>query len=390
MVKFGKIIFIQYGDYRHAFNNLESGGREQYYAQSHSMKYVESLTKLFDEVIVLCLATDYSYETLINGVGVIGMNRSKHSLGRIEGFVDSLSVSHIVLRTPIVKLIKYAIKNEIEVLPIIADSFSNKGMRNRINNFLLAKVLNNKAIFFTANHSLNSCLSLADIGVCKNKIIPWDWPHNIHPNDFLVKTKSASNPSLFYAGQMTKEKGLYDLIDAVEEINKTRPVILKVAGNDKDGKVKKYILGKGLNDQVILLGLVPQSKVVAGMVDADIVIVPSWHEYPEGLPMTIYEGLASRTPLIISDHPMFINKVVNGVSGLVFEAGSVESLVSKCLMLLDDDKLYHQISGNSLQAWSALEIKAEWFELVDNFINHDLSSIDIKNKSLASYEDAHV
>ena len=36
----------------------------------------------------------------------------------------------------------------------------------------------------------------------------------------------------------------------------------------------------------------------------DIVIVPSRHDYPEGLPMTIYEALAMRTPLVVSDHPM--------------------------------------------------------------------------------------
>ena len=39
---------------------------------------------------------------------------------------------------------------------------------------------------------------------------------------------------------------------------------------------------------------------------ADAVLVYLRHAYGEGLPVTIYLGFASRTPLVVSDHPMFV------------------------------------------------------------------------------------
>jgi len=385
-----QIIFIQYGDYKLAFENLNSGGSEKYYAQAHSVQYVESLTARFDKVLVLCLAVNYPCKVLANGVVTIGVDVSKVGASGVVNYIASLSLTHIVLRSPIVKVMSYAIKNKIALLPILADSFVNKSIRNKVSNFFLMKILNNKSIKIVSNHSLNSCLSLVKIGVNKSKVIPWDWPHCTKPEDFLVKSMSSNSPILFYAGQMTKEKGLYDLIDAVGVLNKTKPVFLTIAGNDTGEKVGEYILNKGLQKQVTLLGLVPQKNVVDSMAEADAVIVPSWHEYPEGLPMTIYEGLASRTPLIVSDHPMFTDKVVDNVSGLVFEAGNVESLAFTCLKLFNDDDLYNMISFNSLQAWHDLNIKDEWSQVVDYFIDDELSQVDIKNKSLMSYEVRYV
>jgi len=41
------------------------------------------------------------------------------------------------------------------------------------------------------------------------------------------------------------------------------------------------------------------------MRSADAIVIPSRHEYPEGLPLTIYEALAARTPIVASDHQCF-------------------------------------------------------------------------------------
>src|SRR3546814_4454683 len=51
----------------------------------------------------------------------------------------------------------------------------------------------------------------------------------------------------------------------------------------------------GLGDHVVLEGVRPNREVFAMMRDADIVVVPSRHDYPEGMPLTIYEALASRS-----------------------------------------------------------------------------------------------
>ena len=380
------IVFLQFGDYKQTYNNLKSGGGERYYAQKHSVDYVSTLVDNFRHVTVLCVNTDYPHELLLSGVSVVGVNVRQHGENAILDYLSTLSFSHLVIRTPLVKIINFATQSNIKVLPIIADSFNGYSIKSKIKNYLLAKTLNNKKIKYLGNHSLNASFSHANIGVSTAKIIPWDWPHIVVPEMFGIKNKINSIPTLFYAGQISKEKGIYDLVDAIELIAKVSAVTLAIAGNDKGNQLQSYISSKKLDTYVSLLGMLPQSDVVNKMASADIVIVPSRHEYPEGLPMTIYEGLASRTPLIVSNHNMFVNKVVDNVSGLIFDAGQPESLAKKCLSLINDAGLYHKISANSAEAWHALKIKVEWTELVSHFIHDDLEKNDIKKISLPSYE----
>lgn len=388
MKSYNNILFIQYGDYKAAFLNFRSNKGETYYAQKHSVDYVSTLKENHDRVIVLCLSNQYKMSILDNGVEVIGV---RNKVRNIIDFIKNERISKIVLRTPIIRVISYAIRNDIAILPIFADSFDkNQGIIANIKWHYMAGKLNSNFIKIIGNHSTNACFSLSEIGVRANKIVPWDWPHSFVPEMFPVKYKSADIPTLYYAGQISREKGVFDIVDAIEIINKSKSVILKIAGNDNDNKLQKYISQKGLYSQVILLGLIPHSNVVKEMASADVVIVPSRHEYPEGLPMTIYEGLASRTPIIVSDHPMFANKIIDRVSGLIFEAGVPRSLADKCLTLISDSSLYHQISQNSFQAWHALKIKVEWTELVNHFIHDNLSAIEIEGLSLISYKEQDV
>jgi glycosyltransferase involved in cell wall biosynthesis len=386
---FEGIVFLQYGDYKSAITNLNSGGSEQYYAQAHSVNYVASLTEEFRQVTVICLVEDYVYQQMENGVGVIGINIAKHGVNKVLKFLSGVEISHIVLRTPMSSILFFAIRRKIKILPILADSFFCTGLIDRIKLYFLAKNLNHSHIKCIGNHNTNSCYSLSEIGVKSSKIVPWDWPHFTTPDMFPVKSKPSHDCNIFYAGLISKEKGVYDLVEALA-LFKKKKINLQIAGNDKQGSLRKFVIQKGLQDNIVLLGHIPQSAVVKKMSEADIVVVPSRHDYPEGLPMTIYEGLASRTPLVVSDHKMFTNKVVNKVSGLIFKAGSPQSLADACLALFDDDRLYNQISKNSAQAWYELKIKVEWSELINLFIKEEISSEKLNQISILSYRESDV
>ena len=52
------------------------------------------------------------------------------------------------------------------------------------------------------------------------------------------------------------------------------------------------------------LGLVGNNDVFSMMTAADLIVVPSRTAYPEGFPLTMFEAIASRTPIVCSDHPM--------------------------------------------------------------------------------------
>lgn len=379
------LLFIQYGDYREAYLNLSQGGQQKYYAQKHSVDYVSSLVNRYSQVKVLCLAKYYEEEKLSNGVIVEGIDVRDGGFSAVIKAISSMYPTYIVLRTPSREILNYANRNSIKILPILADSFDNNSIKQRIKNWLLSRLLNSNNINCIGNHNLNASSSLTAIGIKAEKIIPWDWPHEKKPEHFPEKTQASLTPKIFYAGQISKAKGVLDLIDAISILSVDSPVILQIAGNDKDFLVKKYLHGKPAEKNTELLGMLSQPEVLSRMAAADIVVVPSRHEYPEGLPMTIYEGLLSRTPIIVSDHKMFKNKVVDGESGLVFKAGDSTSLSNKCRLLLSNPELYTEISKNSAAAWHAMGIKVEWSELVERFLNNEINTSFLENNSILSY-----
>lgn len=381
------LLFIQYGDYREAYFNLSQGGQQKYYAQKHSVDYVSSLVNRYSQVKVICVAKYYEEEKLSNGVIVEGIDVRAGGFSAVIKAIYSMSPTYIVLRTPSRAILNYANRNSIKILPILADSFDNNSIKQRIKNWLLSRLLNSNNINCIGNHNLNASSSLTDIGVNGEKVIPWDWPHEKKPEHFPEKTHASLPPKIFYAGQISKAKGVLDLIDAVSILSVDSPVILQIAGNDKDSLVKKYLHDKPAEKNTELLGMLSQPEVLSRMASADIVVVPSRHEYPEGLPMTIYEGLLSRTPIIVSDHKMFKNKVVDGESGLIFKAGDPLSLANKCQLLLSNPDLYSQISKNSAAAWHAMSIKVEWSELVERFLNNEINASFLETNSILSYSE---
>jgi glycosyltransferase involved in cell wall biosynthesis len=106
------------------------------------------------------------------------------------------------------------------------------------------------------------------------------------------------------------------------------------------------------------------------MRDADVVIIPSHHEYPEGCPMTIYEALCSRTPIIASDHPMFQNKLKDGTNALIFPAANAVALANCMEKLLANPELYERLSIDSYNAWKKLQIPVKWADMINRWLDN--------------------
>ena len=124
----------------------------------------------------------------------------------------------------------------------------------------------------------------------------------------------------------------------------------------------------GIADHVEFLGLIEHEQVVPLMQSSDIVLVPSRPEYPEGFPMSIYEALCSRTPIIASNHPMFLHHLQADTSAVIFQAGDPTHLAANIKRLLSDPVLYQRLSLVSDTTWKNLQIPVKWAELVQRWV----------------------
>jgi len=231
-----RLLIVQYaGDYREAFYNLAEGRGETYYAQQYSVDALAQAVAQVDEVATLSFLSHDRYdEVLPNGVRAIGAGfHHKISSQTILEIIKDYNPTHIVLRTPDRAVLQWAIANKVQVMATLADSFNNPSIRDRVNHYFLANLLNHPQVSWVGNHGVTASQSLQSIGVNPDKIIPWDWPHAVTPDLYSQKTLRQHSDcwNILYAGHISEAKGIGDVLGAIAVLKAQHfPVHLKIAG----------------------------------------------------------------------------------------------------------------------------------------------------------------
>jgi glycosyltransferase involved in cell wall biosynthesis len=217
---------------------------------------------------------------------------------------------------------------------------------------------------------LNSCLSLKRIGANPDKVIPWDWPALVTPDAEVKSLSSDGAYELLYVGMVSESKGIGDVVRAVGLLRESNlRITLKVVGDGEISFFKTLAKKLEVDDRVSFLGLLPHERVIEAIRGADLMVVPSRHEYGEGLPMTIYETLCARTPIVASDHPMFRANLTHDLDALIFPAGDAASLAAAITKVLSDPDLYQRLSSASAQTWAQLQLPVKWAESLRRWIS---------------------
>ena len=369
-----RLMIIQYaGDFKEAVENFASGGSETYLAQRYSVEAVADLVNETDDIAVLCCQTIAPYDTVLpNGVRAIGAGFKSHVSGKqIVRIVEEYQPTHLILRTPIHRLLFWAIKKRTPTIAVLADSFPVEHWKHRIKNFLLAKLLNHRHVEWVFNHGVNSSLALTTIGVQPRKIVPWDFPSEHRtPDRYSAKTLDASKQlfNLIFVGMLMETKGIGDLLHAVHLLKQRNIAVkLKVAGKGETERFADLARSLAIEESVEFLGMVPNATITEMMAQSDVVVIPSRKEYPEGLPFTIYEAFCSHTPIVASDHPMFRNRLIDEVNAVIFPGGNSMAMADSIEKLLNQPALYSKLSAASDASWQALQIPVKWGDILTHW-----------------------
>ncbi|NEO69380.1 glycosyltransferase [Moorena sp. SIO3H5] len=371
-----RLLIIQYGgDYHEAFKCLANGGAETYYAQKYSVDAVAEIGKQIGEVATLCCMTEKPYNQLLEkGVRAIGAGfNGEINVKKLIKLIEDYNPNHLIVRTPIRDVFHWAIENSVPTLALFAESIPTSKVRNKVRNYLLSQLLNNDGIQWIGSYGIDSSRVLQEIGVKSDKIIPWSFIVTETPESLPSKTLPAQAKywQLFYIGSMIEAKGVGDILESIAQLKAHKfPIKLKIAGNDQTGFFANKAKELQIEDCVEFLGLVPNNTVVPLMRESDLVLVPSRHEFPEGFPLAITHALCARTPIIASDHPMFINKLKDGISAKIFPAGNSVALAESIQKLLSNSDLYHNLSIASYETWKSLQVPVKFADLIQRWL-HD-------------------
>jgi glycosyltransferase involved in cell wall biosynthesis len=380
-----RLMVIQFGDYREALLARTASRPETYRAQYYSMACFDKVLSRGHGLIV-CLDTepyDQNWENihLVGDRFIPGDNGCQYlwqarSAGKkLIALAKRFSPTHLIIRTPDWPSLfvgAWALQQKIPLLPLFADYFYASTLKNKIKNFPLIRILNSAAIPLVANHNYPACISMALAGVKTTKIVPYDWPSINNPNMSAPKQITLKNNSyrLCYAGQISTAKGVGDLLKALACLVESGiDMELDIFGTGPE-KEAFAAMAENLHigTRVRFHGLSPNASVLETMRQAHLVVVPSHHAYPEGIPCVIYESLEVRTPVVISDHPSFLPKFKHGEGCLIFEAGNVLQLATRIKECLTDPNRYASLSTTTASAWENIQCPVTFGQLLDDWI----------------------
>lgn len=368
-----RIMLVQYaGDYREAYYTLRDSGTESYYGHHYVLQQLEQMRERYGDVAILCSLSSRRYSELLpNGVTAIGAAaHPRWDFAYIRAIMADWRPTHLVVLGPLTRVIRWGLANGCRVACQMADSFEFNPAIRLLKFGRLAPLLNRSGVDLVSNHGVNACRSLARIGVEPRKLIPWDWPYSRAPGQFPARElERDGEPSLLYVGSIQAKKGVGDAVRAVARLRDLGVAgKLTVVGSgdvDRFGALAREL---GVVDRVHFAGRLPNTEVFDRMRTASAVLVPSRHESPEGLPLTIYEALCARTPIVASDHPMFAGHLVNRETAMVFRAGDADELADRVTTLLGDPALYARISRNSELAWDRIQNPTKWGDVLDHWL----------------------
>lgn len=365
-----RLLIVQTGDFGFAWSAMAEGKPETYRDQHASLRFVADLARDFD-VTTLALCSRHHDERLDQGLRSMGVLRVDLNPRRAAALMDQLRPDRLIIRTPSRPFLAEAQRRSIATLPNFADIFAPTGLRDRLHHWKLSRILRGPHVVGVSNHSLNASRSMVTaLRLPPERVIPWDWTPMLPEPRTKPTASDPRRPRCIYVGPLSEAKGLGDCLQALALLHQQGIAAqLTVAGN---GNIPAWIAratALGLSDAVDLKGLISNAQVRAEMADHDIVIVPSRPEYDEGLPNTIYEGLASRSPLIVSNHPAFAGRLRDGIDALVFKAGDPARLAAAIGKLCADPALYAALSTAAGDALHDLHVGLEWSDLVRLFLD---------------------
>lgn len=134
-----------------------------------------------------------------------------------------------------------------------------------------------------------------------------------------------------FLGRMVREKGIVDLLRAMEiAAERTPGLVLLVAGDNKvandrdtetDNLVRRYTDGKIARFKIVFTGFI--DEVDEFMNALDLFCLPS---YREGMPRSIIEAMACGKPVVATNIRGSREEVVDGVTGFMTPLGDIQAL----------------------------------------------------------------
>lgn len=380
-------IFFYAGDFADVLRRHASGEQQIYATHSEVAELILGLRSAGVHVTIYSFVTAAAKDEMpMDGVRIISLGAASDAKGLLSSAVATVAADTIVAHFAYPELISAAIKSRKRVFVGLANSYNERGLKQFLRRKRIAWLLNSKRILMITNHCVPATEHLARIGVARHKLVPWDVPHCFRPVDYLPKDLTVkASYKVAYAGSIAELKGVGDLIRAIAILkHEGLDVRASLAGLGDIQGMQALAHTLGVSERLTFHGIIGNEEVFNIFRGADVVAVPSRTAYPEGFPLTMFEAIASRSPIVCTDHPMFEPVMTNGSNCASFRSGDVEGFADALRRVLTNPELYKRLSESAETTWNALLGPADWRTLITTWVTEGENSPWVTKRVLKS------
>ena len=164
-------------------------------------------------------------------------------------------------------------------------------------------------------------------------------------NVFPIEKRDTSRRKIVYIGRLAKSKNVELLIEAFSKI-KTSDIDLIIAGPDFGmlKQLKKITKDKGLQNRVVFMGWISEKEKMKLLSETTIFVHPSLEDV---FLLSLLEAGGIGIPCIAFDVGSNAEILDDNKTGIIVKDISAQGLSEKLDLLLNDHKLYEEISSNS-------------------------------------------
>jgi glycosyltransferase involved in cell wall biosynthesis len=154
----------------------------------------------------------------------------------------------------------------------------------------------------------------------------------------------SANEDVVYAGGLTPEKGILELVEAFAAISATFPESRLIVAGEGPLRARLGRLAESrVPGRIRFLGLLDESAVRHLMGTSRVVVAPSLAREAAGL--TVLEAALAGRPVVTSDDPAIRELVDEADCGIVTPRGDVEALAVALAAILADPALSDRLGG---------------------------------------------
>jgi glycosyltransferase involved in cell wall biosynthesis len=210
---------------------------------------------------------------------------------------------------------------------------------------------------------------MAEYGVARDRILVT--PPGTAPAPPRPKRQDGP-PRLLCVASVSPRKGHLLLIEALAELKDRKWQLTCIGSLTRDPEaaraLEQAIARHGLAERVRLAGEWPPERLGAAYAEADLFILPSYHE---GYGMALAEALAHGLPIVATTAGA-IPETVPADAAMLVPPGDRSSLVRALALVLDNDGLRARLAAAAAAAGAALpdwpQAVRRWIEALDRLI----------------------